>query len=1499
MSPNLYRRTELAGILGLSLIYALCAKLVLTYFSTTGNVTLIWFSGGIGLAVLLLKGIRYWPGILIGATAAGLMVDDVFWLSVVIAAGNTLESVTAAWLLQHKRHFSIELSHPRHFLWLALAAMLCAGISAGLGPSATYLAGVLPRSELAESILHWWMADVFGIVFTTPTLLIWRRWPRDWFSGTRLPETLAFLGLTWLSGQILFFDWFAGQLKFAPHTYWPFIFVFWGAMRFSRHGVTLVLAVTAAQALLGVANHSGQFAADFEDSDLFNFWIFMATLSSSGVMLVLTLYRNRQITRDLSANERRLHTIIEASPVPHIVYDRDEKVSFVNQAFIETFAYTIDDIPDRDAWWQLAYPDPDYRQTVKAIWQNQVEQHRQHQTWQKAAVTVRRKDGAQRQVIASSVGLGESFEDGYLVTYFDVSEQLHFEKALTAANLLLQTILETLPLRVFWKDTSCRYLGCNRLFARDAGRTQPAELIGREDADMAWKNQAELYRQDDRQVMQSGVARLNYEEPQTTPSGETIWLRTSKLPLRDSEQQVIGLLGIYEDITAFKASQDALAETVSTLQATLEATADGILVVSLEGRIRSFNQRLLELWQIPDGLIRIGDDGAELLRFLIAQLKDPEYYLNQFHEMVSHPERESSALLEFKDGRLLERYSRPQKIGDKVIGRVWCYSDVTERRRLEQQLLWRTAFLEALLESTPDGIVAVDRDGRKILQNRRISEIWRMPPEIAEQTATLPQRNFARNQVADPKFMDDCIAEIEAHPDLSGQYEIELLDGSILELHTAPVSDDNASYLGRIWQFRDVTATRQAERALRRKEYYQRALLDNIPHAIWLKDPNSRLLAVNQEFAELFGADNPAALIGKNDFDIAPPELAKAYRADDQRVLETRQKLIVEEYIVDGGRRTLFETYKAPVIDEQGQLLGTVGFARDISEARKNEENLRLAALVYDNSSEAMIVVDADNNILSVNPAFTAMTGYRAEEVIGQNPSLLHSGEHDRAFYRDMWRALETTGAWRGEIKNRRKDGRMFVEELAINTIYNADGKPQRRVALFSDITQRKQSEEQIWRQANFDPLTALPNRRMFRDRLELEIKKAHRLQQSFALLFIDLDRFKEVNDTLGHDLGDALLKQTALRLQACVRESDTVARLGGDEFTIILSELETPESCEPVARHLLEQLSAPFDLDGESAYVSASIGITIYPNDSSDVSQLLKNADQAMYAAKNQGRNNFCFFTRALQEALVARAALLADLRRALAESQFLLYYQPIIDLQTGLAHKAEALLRWQHPSRGLTGPGHFIALAEETGLINEIGDWVFQAAARQVAIWRRQISDEFQISVNKSPVQFQNPHHTPEDWFAYLDRLGLPGQSIVVEITEGLLLDAGTSVHNHLMAFRDAGMQVAIDDFGTGYSALSYLKKFDIDYLKIDQSFVRNLAADSSDFILCEAIIVMAHKLGLKVVAEGVETEQQRALLAAIGCDYGQGYLFSEPLPAGLFEQRFGTGAGAESGS
>jgi diguanylate cyclase (GGDEF)-like protein/PAS domain S-box-containing protein len=533
-----------------------------------------------------------------------------------------------------------------------------------------------------------------------------------------------------------------------------------------------------------------------------------------------------------------------------------------------------------------------------------------------------------------------------------------------------------------------------------------------------------------------------------------------------------------------------------------------------------------------------------------------------------------------------------------------------------------------------------------------------------------------------------------------------------------------------------------------------------------------------------------------------------------------------------------------------------------------------------------MLVTDANNLIIDINPAFTQLTGYSLAEVIGTDPKFLGSGRQDDDFYKAMWDKLNTTGCWQGEVWNRRKNGEIFAESLTINTIYNEEGTVHRRVALFSDISEKKKSDELIWEQANFDHLTRLPNRNMVYDRLDQEIKKAHRTGLSLALMFIDLDRFKEVNDSLGHEAGDNMLKEAARRMVGCVRESDTVGRLGGDEFTIFLSEIDDIDSVGVVANNLLNALSIPYQLGEQLTYTSASIGITIYPDDATDISTLLKNADQAMYAAKHRGRNCYNYFTLAMQEAANERMEVLNGLHDALIMNQFRMFYQPIINLATGEIVKAEALIRWDHPVKGIITPHDFIRIAEETGLINDIGEWVFNEVAVQAKQWLKVCHPQFQISINQSPLEFKDYEHKLEKWFNFMDELGLPGQNIVIEITEGLLMEASVKISHTLLALRDKGIQVALDDFGTGYSAMAYLKKFDIDYIKIDQSFVRNLAPDSDDYALCEAMIVMAHKLGIKVIAEGVKTQQQCQLLKEINCDYGQGYFWSPPVTALVFE-------------
>ena len=550
----------------------------------------------------------------------------------------------------------------------------------------------------------------------------------------------------------------------------------------------------------------------------------------------------------------------------------------------------------------------------------------------------------------------------------------------------------------------------------------------------------------------------------------------------------------------------------------------------------------------------------------------------------------------------------------------------------------------------------------------------------------------------------------------------------------------------------------------------------------------------------------------------------------------------------------------------------------------------RESRTLIENSPDSISRYDKDCRRVYVNPAFAAMSKGGAAGLLGKTPTE-NPGGADAVQYEERLReVLRTSKEGQFEIHWTGADDKQFCSHIRLTPEIDRDGQTVSVLAIGRDITERITFEKTIWRQANFDGLTGLPNRQMFQGQLEHESKVSQRQGHALALMLIDLDRFKEVNDSLGHDQGDKLLVEAAQRIASCVRNTDTVARLGGDEFTIILPQLHDPLDIGQTAQNIIRKLNEPFILGNDKVFVSASIGIAIYPNDATALDVLFKSADQAMYVAKSQGRSRFSFFTSDLQASAQRRMRMAGDLRTALAEHQFELHYQPIVDLVSGQVQKAEALIRWNHPELGLLGPADFIPLAEETGLITGIGDWVFKQAVEQVAAWRREFHAGFQVSINTSPLQLKQESSELAHWPAHLQERQLPGQCIAVEITESLLLNTETRVNSQLLAFRDAGIQVSIDDFGTGYSSLSYLKKFDIDYLKIDRSFVHNLSNDADDLALCEAIIVMAHRLGLKVVAEGVETRLQRDLLRAAQCDFAQGYFYARPLPAQAFEQWLG---------
>ena len=666
-----------------------------------------------------------------------------------------------------------------------------------------------------------------------------------------------------------------------------------------------------------------------------------------------------------------------------------------------------------------------------------------------------------------------------------------------------------------------------------------------------------------------------------------------------------------------------------------------------------------------------------------------------------------------------------------------------------------------------------------------------------------------------------------------------------------------------------------------------RAIIDNSPIGIWLTGTDGRYHFVNKTFCDLVGIQEKEMLNtpSANLSELLGSEMAHNCLASDKAAFEQDTPHTSYETIPRINEKPyLLEVTKAKLKNTQGEVVGLISISKDITNQRQQEDDLKLADMVYKNSSEAMMITNPQNEIIAINPALSDISGYSKNEIIGKDPKIFSSGKQSPQFYQSMWQEINLTGKWQGEIWNTRKNGTDFPEWLSINTIYDDYGKVFRRIALFSDITEKKKSDELILRQANYDSLTNLPNRRMFIDRLEQEIKTSHRRKQTFALIFLDLDNFKVINDSKGHDYGDTLLIKAGKRIARNVQEADTVARIGGDEFAIILSGSSDLYNVETTCQQILAALSKPFYIANLPTYISASLGVTLYPNDANRALELLKNADQAMYLAKNLGRNRFCYFTASMQEKALNHLELMNDLRQAISLNQLTVVYQPIIELDSSIIRKAEALLGWNHPVRGMVSPAEFIPLAEESGLIVEIGDWVFKEAVKHIKKCKEQLGIEIQVSVNKSPVEFREVNGS-FDWLSYLTENQLSGKNIVIEITEGLLMDNNQQTMEQLSRYRAADIKLSMDDFGTGYSSLSYLKKFELDYLKIDQSFTKNLAQESEDMILSEAIITMAQKLGLKVIAEGIETEEQRKLLLESGCDYGQGYYFSRPIEGEAF--------------
>lgn len=679
------------------------------------------------------------------------------------------------------------------------------------------------------------------------------------------------------------------------------------------------------------------------------------------------------------------------------------------------------------------------------------------------------------------------------------------------------------------------------------------------------------------------------------------------------------------------------------------------------------------------------------------------------------------------------------------------------------------------------------------------------------------------------------------------------------------------------------------EDKLKESEARYRLLADHCSDMIASLDLEGRYLYVSPASVTLFGQTEDD-LIGRLAIDFTHPDDVALFPAVIAQILkEQGVRTLTFRRRHKDGRYSWVESKVQGVRDATGAVTQIILTARDISERRQAEEDLRVAATAFE-TQEGMVITTSDQTILRVNQAFSEITGYAPSDAIGHKATLLKSGRHDQAFYDAMWTKIAETGMWRGEIWNRRKNGEIYPEWLTITAVKNPAGEVTHYVGAFTDITKRKATEEAIEHLAFYDPLTRLPNRRLLMDRLTQALVANARSKRGGALLFIDLDNFKTVNDTLGHDKGDLLLQQTAKRLISCVRKSDTVARLGGDEFVVMLEDLsanrnEAAVQARTIGDKILAALNEPYKITSYECDSSSSIGITLFCNHGDDVDAIIKHADLAMYRAKTSGRNSLCFFDPEMQQAATARAVLANELQTAVETEQFVLHYQPQVDGK-GRLTGAEALLRWQHPDRGLISPADFIPLAEETGLMLPLGLWVLRTACRQLVQWAaREGTAHLTVSVNVSACQFRQADFV-ERVLETVDAIGADPTKLTLELTESMLIEDIDDTIAKMGQMKERGLSFSLDDFGTGYSSLAYLKSLPLSELKIDRSFITDVHSDPNSGAIAKTIVFLAQSLGLTVIAEGVETELQRTFLDNHGCRDYQGFLFSRPLPLDAFE-------------
>jgi diguanylate cyclase (GGDEF)-like protein/PAS domain S-box-containing protein len=1036
-------------------------------------------------------------------------------------------------------------------------------------------------------------------------------------------------------------------------------------------------------------------------------------------------------------------------------------------------------------------------------------------------------------------------------------------------------------------DGAFRYAGLNRLHEHSTGLTS-AQIRGKSPRDLVpdvlTEAHADAVTANYRRCVEARCP-IEYEE-HLALAGRATWWVTRLVPLFDASGRVARIVGTAWDITVQKRLELDADARQRRFRAVFELSVEAKFLADNEGRyvdVNSATERLL-------GYTRV-----ELLGMSVWDLlphPDAEAGRVQWKEFLRSGQLSGEARLRRKDGTLVPvEFEAVANVLDGI--HLSVCRDLTARKASEQaaefarrQLEEAHARLNGMMEALPHPVAAFEADGRIVACNTAYSrEVERLygrtvrPGDSVVEAASHCQQDVDRVVALLARVFDGEQLSVLA------EFGDPALGRKLYQIELSPILGGAGKVAGAAFLAYDVTDRARAETALRESEARFRDMAANLPGVVyqWFEraDGNRGFRWVSPRLKEIFAVepqqmDRVADLIHPEDRDRWLASIVEANR--DGGIWSFEGRLLYPDGAVKWWQGI---SRQSQVTDEEIVYNGVM---LDISDRKAAEDELRLAAKVFEHSREGIVILAADCTVLSVNRAFTTITGHVPEDVLGGPLAALDVLRGD-ARQGAVWERVRTAGAWEGEQLLERRNGEVFPARVQLLALRSDGGTSRHFVVILEDISERKAQEERIRHMAQHDFLTGLPNRALLEDRLRQAMPLAVRQGGRLAVMFLDLDRFKTINDSLGHQVGDTLLQEVGRRLSSCVRMADTVSRQGGDEFVVLVQDLDGPDAAAGVARKILDVVAEPYAVDGTQLSVTPSIGISVFPDDGHDIATLLRNADVAMYHAKAAGRNNFQFFTREMNARVRERVAMETRLRRALQKgSGFALHYQPRIDLHTGAVAGMEALLRWHDPDLGDVAPAAFIPVAEESGLILQIGEWVLREACRQNRAWQRAGLPVMPVSVNLSAVQFRQAALEQLVMDALRDA-DLPPECLELEVTETSIMHDMETVRGTLEALRSGGIRLSIDDFGTGYSSLAYLKRLPLDRLKIDRSFVQDVPNDTDDAAIAAAIVGMAQTLGLRTLAEGIETTSQLEFLRRLGCEEAQGFLFSRPLPPDAF--------------